>query len=171
MTKKRGIFHKILRFMFGWALEWWWALQRIKKAFSGTGKNICEAVKTLRHPCRNVIRIDDPAAPDMTNFRDVLRHWEVDEDDIPSIIRMLYGEMAFYSVLPAGLGSWFLWRAFALSAPFDLFTGVCLVGLAATVIATRFWRIRVLKNRRFILFYDWILFRDSLREEDDCANH
>ena len=95
----------------------------------------------------------DQAAPDMTDFAQVLDHWGIEPENLERVIKGLRIERAFYTtvgiigmVVCTLSNSWIV-----------LYDGVVLVILGALVWTCRTWRIRVLENKKFVFFKDWFL--------------
>jgi hypothetical protein len=93
-------------------------------------------------------------APDMTQFDQVLKHWQIEPGEVPNVIR----GMCIQTILFGFIGGWGGWLVCTSSAPFIRIQGFFLIAIAVVVGFCRFWRIQILYNQKFVFFKDWFLW-------------
>ena len=94
----------------------------------------------------------------MTDFAQVLAHWGIEPGDLARVIKGLKTERAFYATVGIiGIVVCVCSKNWNV-----LYQGGVLVVLGAVVWTCRTWRIRVLENRKFVFFKDWILWKGGL---------
>ncbi len=93
-------------------------------------------------------------APDLNDFNAVLRHWEIEPDQIPRVVRGLRLRMILFALL--GLyGVYLIAGAVWQHKFFAFISGAVLAMLAVTSLMTGAWRIHVLEQKRFEPFIYW----------------
>ena len=126
-----------------------WPYLRMKQS----RKNIKEAYKNTGEPIKQLKKKRDPwakDAPDMSEFVQVLAHWEIKEREIDGVIsgmkvqRFLFTLLGLYGVYLLTSGGLYL-----------RLNGIPLIALGVTFFVVRTWRIQVLQNRQFVFFKDW----------------
>lgn len=121
-------------------------LRRINRMFSG----VFRFIRSL--PAGRSPKAD--SAPDMGNFRDVILHWGISEDQVDHVARLMMVESIFFLLL-AALGFWGLFRWSA--APVPTVESLMVVVVGSLGFVTRFWRSWCLRRREFIPFVRWII--------------
>ncbi len=140
---KKGIMFLI------WPIIWpFHQVKQSKKNYKQATSNIKDQVHTLK-------KNRDPwakNAPDMSNFEQVLNHWDVQEEDIETLIGGLKAQMLLFSCL----GLWGVWLL--TGSLYSILHGIPLAFLGSAIFITRLWRVQVLQRRRFVFFKDWFLW-------------
>ena len=91
-------------------------------------------------------------APDMSDFRQVLKHWEIEERDIERCISGMHRQMVLFTMFG-------LWGAYLLTGSlYSKLSGIPLINIGLIIVITRLWRVQVLQNRHFVYFKDWFLW-------------
>jgi len=91
-------------------------------------------------------------APDMSDFRQVLIHWSINENDIGRVVKGMKTQMFIFALLG-------IWGAYNLTGTtMAVLHGIPLTLLGLLIVTTRFWRVQVLENRQFVYFKDWFLW-------------
>lgn len=108
------------------------------------------------------IALDDPDAPDMTNWSEVEKHWGFTEEDRPRIIRGYQIEMLL-ALVPAFLAILIIWNQFTTFGQEwkGWFTVVGLFFLSCLIICSRWWRIWMMKNKKFQPLSMWLGVEDD----------
>ncbi|NDV17815.1 hypothetical protein GO013_00080 [Pseudodesulfovibrio sp. JC047] len=107
---------------------------------------------------RKPMALDDPGAPDMTNWPEVEKHWGFTERDRPRLIRAykLHRWIAFIPLLLMGLVVWDQVFIFGFPTLNSLLISFLLLALSWIIFVSSSWRLWMLKNRKFQPLIVWI---------------
>ncbi|MCP4021475.1 MAG: hypothetical protein GY729_06515 [Desulfobacteraceae bacterium] len=92
-------------------------------------------------------------APDMTDFTQVMSHWDIKKEQISGVARGLTIQIILFELL-ACYGVYQLLFGHLVVA----IQGFFLFLLGTVAVVCRFWRLQVLLRRRFVFFKDWFLW-------------
>ena len=127
---------------------------RIKSKIQSTRNGL----SSLHSDCRSRLsafklnRSNEDSLALQKNFALVLDRWGINEEQIPHCIRIFQLRILIFALFPACLwaASWPLQPISMLALA--LIHPLCLLGILSSL-----WRISVLKNRRFIPFFRWMI--------------
>ena len=121
-----------------------------------TGKQLKGRIVELVEQMRSNRDPKAQNAPDLKNFKQILEHWEISEDEIKPVMKGFRIQVILFSVMGI-IGLVQLVKGIANSHILQMVNGSVLVTLAVVIGLTRAWRISVLKNKKFKYFKDWLL--------------
>lgn len=120
-----------------------------------TAKSLQTGLKSVIAALRGNRDPQSAGAPDLTDFKAVLRHWEIEPDQTQSVIRGLKIRTASFALL--GIAGGVIFISAAINQKLTMFvSGIVLIALAVTALLTGIWRIQVLRSQTFVPFKDWI---------------
>lgn len=101
-----------------------------------------------------IIRVDDPDAPDMTNYQLVLNHWGIHSPkDLNDTKRTMREQLLLgFALMATSL-------YFFLKTDLNAFMMFIYFMLGIVLCATRTWRLWVFRKKRFVPFAWWITGR------------
>jgi len=147
--KKRDYAKKGL--YYGLILPFAWPYRQFKNS---RGK-IKSSVTQLRNNLQGLKQNRDPwdeAAPDMSDFKQVLFHWGITENEIERVVRGMKAQLILFACLG-------FWGAYLLTgSQYVRLNGIPLTFIGLVIVITRLWRVQVLERRLFVFFKDWFLW-------------
>lgn len=123
--------------------------------FKSSRKHIKSSTSQFNGHLRELKQNRDPwmeGAPDMSDFRQVLIHWGINENDVGRVVKGMKTQMFIFALLG-------IWGVYNLTGTtMAVLHGIPLTLLGLLIVTTRFWRVQVLENRQFVYFKDWFLW-------------